>query len=65
MSSPLWEHGSAAPFTVYARLVKTMFMLKPLEARNAADGTNTDRQTDVATSILNWPRCQVSKKINN
>ena len=40
-----------------AMLGKTVFKLKPLEARNASDGTNTqtDTTTDIATSSLNLP----------
>ena len=50
--------------TFYAMLVKTVFMFKPLEARNVSWGhrQHTDTTTDIATYRLNWPTGKFSEK---
>ena len=51
--------------TFLAMLVKTAFMLKPLKAGNATDGTKTRThtygQTNIATYRLNQSRGQCSE----
>ena len=42
--------------TFKAMLVKTAFLLKPLEARNEANGTDRQTTPNIATYSRNWPR---------
>ena len=48
-------------------LVRTAFMLKPLEAllSGELDGTTDNRQTDIGTYTLNWHRRQFSEREEN